>query len=242
MATKCLSLFGCILGATLVMSASSGAMPPGPSTSARCETVLAIATRSASTIDRDERAGLWDKLRAAREACEGSDIDPRLAARAALVYEILPEYSELKPRVELFESVERSLRALPEVSEELVEILEIKAGTLSSEGRVSESSDAFLEALEVRRELYGAGSAEYAEGLLSLARCHALAAKRSDESRSLALEFADQALALAFQVRSSRVERYEDLRSQVVDVYERVGLQSDEIGERLDSAARLSAD
>jgi hypothetical protein len=216
------------------------AFAASPSGAVRCERLLAEAKRITERNVRSERVGLWERLRSVREACADPDVPATVRARAALVYRILPEYSELLPRVALLESIEAELELLPAPTPELIEIVELKAGALEMWGKVDEAGAVIENSLRLRATLYGEESTEFASGLLGSARFHATISDQSSFERELALSLADQAIVVVRRSRTVTEEDRRELTAQARELFEDLGLTAAEIADRISPVSGVS--
>ncbi|MEO8197173.1 MAG: hypothetical protein ABI689_10660 [Thermoanaerobaculia bacterium] len=117
----------------LVPMAALGAPIAGESGSSvtLCERLLGEAKQITERNVRSERVGLWERLRRLREVCSAPEVDALSRAKATLIYQILPEYSELGPRVAMLENLEAELETLAAQTTELLEVVDLKVGALS---------------------------------------------------------------------------------------------------------------
>jgi hypothetical protein len=221
--------------ATLGVAGAATSAPRGT----QCERQLVEAKRIAERNVRSERVGLWERLRDLRESCDSPEVHATLRAQAALVYQILPEYSESGPRVAMLEGIESELETLPTSTEELLEIVDLKAGSLQIAGRLREAGEAAEKSLRLREDLYGRESSEYAFGLLGIAWKYAMNPERSVSDRERALSFADEGIALALRVQNASEADRRNVLTQGEDLFRELGLSPSEIQDRL-AASRVT--
>lgn len=198
-----------------------------------CEGMLAEAKRIAERNVRSERVGLWERLRAVREVCSGPEVPATVRARAAVVYRILPEYSEARPRVAMLESLEEELERLPAPTPELIEIVELKAGAFEIAGKTEEAVEGIEKSVRLRAALYGEESKEFAAGLLGSARFHASIAAQSPTERELALTLADRAIGIALNSPKATEKDRSDLLAEAAELLSGLGLSPAEITGRI---------
>lgn len=235
MVTNRLQLRFSLLSAALLSLACVESPISGASESnvTHCERLFNEAKRITGRNVRSERVGLWERLRDLREACSAPEVDPPLRARAALIYQVLPEYSELLPRVAMLGGIEAELESLPAPSAELIEVVELKAGSFAVEGKFKEASEGFEKALRLREALFGEESAEFAFGLLGSARFHAMSAERSAFDRERALSLADEALEVVFRSPIATEADRRKVREEAEDLFKGLGFSPVEIRERI---------
>lgn len=216
------------------MTTMASSVPAASGSGARgCEVLLAEAKRITERNVRSERVELWERLRAVREACSVPEVPATVRARAAMVYKILPEYSEELPRVAMLESIEEELEMLPAPTPELIEIVELKAGAFEVAGKPGEAAEVIEKSLRLRATLYGEESKEFAAGLLGSARFHASIAEQSLTERELALLLVDQAIEVALRSPGATEKDRSDLLAEAVDLFNGLGLTPAETSDRI---------
>ena len=202
----------------------------------KCERLLGEAKRITERYVRSEQEGLWERLRSLREACNAPEVNAKFRAKAALIYRILPEYSEMLPRAAMLESIEEELETLSAPTAELLEIVELKAGSLEVGGKVGEAAEAVEKSLRLREALYGEDSTEFALGLLGSARFQAMSA--SDRERALSL--ADEGIAIAFRSPIATEEDRRKVLALAEDLFKELGLTAAEIRDRVSAVTGAS--
>lgn len=220
--------------ALLSMATTTASVPAAYGSGPReCEVLLAEAKRITERNVRSERVGLWERLRTVREACSGPEVPATLRARAAMVYRILPEYSEEFPRVAMLQSIEEELEMLPAPTPELIEIVELQAGAYEVAGETGEAAEVIEKSLRLRAALYGEESKEFAAGLLGSARFHASIAKQSVTERELAMLLVDRAIEVALRSPGATEKDRSELLAEAADLFRGLGLTPAEVAERI---------
>ncbi len=171
-----------------------------------CSELIRVCQELAHKKQTEERAGLWERLRDLRKACDEPDVSPELAASAASLYFMLPEYSSWNDRLEVLHGLELRLREPGSSVQALIDVVESTSATLALAGREEEARDDLLEALELRRARYGAESSEAATGLLYLGQFYANWSEKDSPSvnRKKAIAYGQDAVELLWVSRGEK--------------------------------------
>lgn len=193
------SLPSLFLAATVV--APLGADAPDDA----CTRLLTSCEVKVAERDPEMRRDLWDDFRALQVACEAPTSDGRSAAKALLLYVMLPENSEPSVRRDLAFRVEQRLRTEAPAAPELIAVLDFTSGVLADLGEYENAIHYLEESLERRGELFGGTSEDYARGLLHLATTYGNWSKSAAQSsnRQRAIAAGDEAVRTLWESRGA---------------------------------------
>jgi hypothetical protein len=178
----------------------------------------------------EDRSGLWDCLGELQKACEAPNVSPRTAAAATTLYFMLPEFRDWDDRLEVLFRLEKRLKESAVPTPELIEVLDRVAATLALSDREEEGRDSLLEALELRRSLYGPEGAEAANGLLYLGQFYANWSEKAAPSanRKKAIAYGEEAMDLLWTARGDKDPQVKELMFHFNALLEQVGLEGAE--------------
>lgn len=209
------------------LSALSPARAAAPLGNASCEALLQKLSAQVVQARPEARVGLEERLVALHEGCLTPEIDARVAGRAALL--IVGQGTTVRSREEsltLLAPQAKRLRGEP-LSPELIDVLRAIGGQLEALGRFEEAEASLLEALELRRQLFGQKSPEVAHDLSVFGDffAHWSQVAEPAKHRRQAIESAEEAAALLWTERGPDDPATHEAIFQLEGILERLGIQ-----------------